>query len=94
MQLGCQAWLLLAQQRCLDACQCDVLDIWKSQTRSSSTIISSARMPAIFMQVDAVAWENLSEVDRATIKAMGVEAAKLSSGGELDRKYGIICRKY
>jgi hypothetical protein len=35
------------------------------------------------LQVDATPWENLSAEDRATIEAMGVEAAKLSSGGEL-----------
>lgn len=35
------------------------------------------------VQLDAVAWENLSETDRATIEAMGVEAAKLSSGGKI-----------
>lgn len=28
-------------------------------------------------------WEKLSEADRSTIEAMGVEAAKLSSGGAL-----------
>lgn len=34
------------------------------------------------LQVDAVPWEKLSAEDRATIEAMGVEAARLSSGGE------------
>lgn len=36
------------------------------------------------LKVDAVPWENLSAEDRATIEAMGVEAAKLSSGGETE----------
>jgi hypothetical protein len=34
------------------------------------------------LQVDSTPWESLSAEDRATIEAMGAEAAKLSSGGE------------
>jgi hypothetical protein len=37
---------------------------------------------SVNMQVDSTPWESLSAEDRATIEAMGAEAAKLSSGGE------------
>lgn len=33
-------------------------------------------------QVDAASWDSLSAEDRATIEDMGVQAAKLSSGGD------------
>ena len=46
---------------------------------SVCTSISAISSP---LQVDSTPWESLSAEDRATIEAMGAEAAKLSSGGE------------
>ena len=38
-------------------------------------------------QVDATSWDSLSAQDRATIEDMGVQAARLSSGGEPRRHF-------
>jgi hypothetical protein len=53
-----------------------------ADTASSPVFIQSVTRAIVCLQVDAAPWDSLSAEDRATIEAMGAEAAKLSSGGE------------
>jgi len=60
-----------------------VTQLHRAQLHRSQIEIQSRSNRDPNLQVDAVPWEKLSEADRTTIEAMGVEAAKLSSGGTL-----------